>query len=78
MKVIRLVKKAKKGHKEALLELIMAQQDDYYRLALSYMGNPHDAMDAMEEMIVILYEKMGQKEGSVILQLEQNHPCQSL
>ncbi|MCM3638586.1 RNA polymerase sigma factor [Sporosarcina luteola] len=60
MKVVRLVKKAKKGHKEALLELIMAQQDDYYRLALSYMGNSHDAMDAMEEMIVSLYEKMGQ------------------
>nr|WP_269135955.1 RNA polymerase sigma factor [Sporosarcina cyprini] len=43
-----------------MLELIMAQQDDYYRLALSYMGNAHDAMDAMEEMIVSLYANMGQ------------------
>lgn len=60
MKVVRLVKKAKKGNKEALLQLIMEQQDDYYRLALTYMGNPHDAMDAMEEMVVSLYERIGQ------------------
>ena len=60
MKVVQLVRKAKKGNKKALLELIMAQQDDYYRLALSYMGNAHDAMDAMEEMIVSLYANMGQ------------------
>ncbi|MEK3933737.1 sigma-70 family RNA polymerase sigma factor [Sporosarcina sp. FSL W7-1349] len=60
MKAVWLVKKAKKGNKEALLQLIMEQQDDYYRLALTYMGNPHDAMDAMEEMIVSLYEKIGQ------------------
>ncbi|MBB4825025.1 RNA polymerase sigma-70 factor (ECF subfamily) [Sporosarcina luteola] len=60
MKVVQLVRKAKKGNKRALLQLIMAQQDDYYRLALSYMGNPHDAMDAMEEMIVSLYANMGQ------------------
>ncbi|WP_042351639.1 sigma-70 family RNA polymerase sigma factor [Bacillus massiliigorillae] len=60
MNVVRLVKKAKKGNKEALLQLIMAQQDDYYRLALTYMKSSHDAMDAMEEMIVILYEKIHQ------------------
>ncbi|WP_301109927.1 RNA polymerase sigma factor [Sporosarcina sp.] len=55
MRIARLVKRAKKGDKEALLQLISEQQDDYYRLALSYMGNSHDAMDAMEEMIVSLY-----------------------
>lgn len=55
MRIARLVKQAKKGDKEALLQLISEQQDDYYRLALSYMGNSHDAMDAMEEMIVSLY-----------------------
>jgi RNA polymerase sigma factor (sigma-70 family) len=60
MNVIRLVKKAKKGNKEALLQLIFAEKDDYYRLALTYMGNEHDAMDAMEEMIVKLYEKLDQ------------------
>ncbi|MEB1808917.1 MAG: sigma-70 family RNA polymerase sigma factor [Bacillaceae bacterium] len=60
MNVIRLVKKAKKGNKEALLQLIMAEKDVYYKLALTYMGNSHDAMDAMEEMIVALYEKIDQ------------------
>nr|WP_318281162.1 RNA polymerase sigma factor [Paenibacillus bovis] len=58
MAVSRLVKKAKKGNKEALLQLIMKQKDDYYRLAYSYMGNEHDAMDAMEDMIVRLYENI--------------------
>ncbi|MCH1624146.1 sigma-70 family RNA polymerase sigma factor [Fredinandcohnia quinoae] len=60
MNIVRLVKKAKRGNKEALLQLIMAEKDDYYRLALTYLGNEHDAMDAMEEMIVILYEKINQ------------------
>ena len=60
MKVVRLVRKAKKGNKEALLQLIMDQRDDYFRLALTYMGNTNDAMDAMEEMIVSLYENVHQ------------------
>ncbi|WP_064094034.1 sigma-70 family RNA polymerase sigma factor [Rossellomorea aquimaris] len=54
------VKKAKKGNKDALVELIMNQKDDYYRLAYVYMGNEHDALDAMEEMIVQLYENIHQ------------------
>jgi RNA polymerase sigma-70 factor (ECF subfamily) len=60
MNVRRLVKKAKKGNKEALLQLVLAEKDNYYKLALTYMGNSHDAMDAMEEMIVKLYEKIDQ------------------
>lgn len=60
MNVVRLVKRAKKGNKEALLQLIMAEKDTYYRLAFTYLGNTHDAMDAMEDMIVRLYEKIDQ------------------
>ncbi|WP_432352915.1 sigma-70 family RNA polymerase sigma factor [Sporosarcina sp. A2] len=60
MRIVRLVKKAKKGNKDALLQLINEQQDEYYRLALTYMGNPHDAMDAMEDMIVSLYQSIPQ------------------
>lgn len=60
MHIERLVKKARRGNKEALLELVMAQQHDYYRLAYTYVGNEHDAMDALENMIIILYEKIGQ------------------
>ncbi|MCR8644222.1 RNA polymerase sigma factor [Paenibacillus sp. N1-5-1-14] len=60
MKLARQVKKAKKGDKEALLQLIMAEKDAYYRLAYSYMKNEADAMDALEDMIVKLYEKIEQ------------------
>ncbi|KOP68513.1 RNA polymerase subunit sigma-24 [Bacillus sp. FJAT-18019] len=60
MNISRLVKQAKKGNKEALLQLVMADQDAYYRLAYSYMGNEHDAMDVMEDMIVSIYEKIDQ------------------
>jgi len=55
---INLVRKARAGDKEALLALIMLQKEDYYRLAYTYMGNDEDAMDAMEDMIVIIYEKI--------------------
>ncbi|KUP06694.1 ECF subfamily RNA polymerase sigma-24 factor [Bacillus coahuilensis m2-6] len=58
MSIERLVKKAKKGDKHALLELISNEQDSYYRLSYSYLGNESDAMDALEDMIVILYEKI--------------------
>ncbi|MFF2089376.1 sigma-70 family RNA polymerase sigma factor [Paenibacillus sp. NPDC058174] len=64
MNVSRLVKQAKKGNKEALLQLILDDQDAYYRLAYTYMGNEHDAMDAMEDMIVTLYEKIDQLQKS--------------
>lgn len=60
MNVVRLVKKAKRGDKEALLQLIMSQKDTYYRLAYSYTGYKEDALDAMEDMIVILYEQVQQ------------------
>ncbi|GAA0309155.1 RNA polymerase sigma-70 factor (ECF subfamily) [Gracilibacillus halotolerans] len=52
------VKKAKKGDKEALLQLILAKQDDYYRIAMSYMKNKEDALDVLEDMIVRLYENI--------------------
>lgn len=53
-----LIKQAKQGNKESLLKLVMAQERDYYKLAYVYMKNPDDSMDAMQDMIVILYEKI--------------------
>ena len=53
-----MVKKAKQGDRETLLQLIMQQKEDYYKLAYVYMKNPEDALDAMEDMIVILYENI--------------------
>ncbi len=51
-----LIKQAKRGNKESLLKLVMAQEMDYYKLAYVYMKNPEDSMDAMQDMIVILYK----------------------
>lgn len=53
-----LIKKAKQGDKDALLQLIMNQEQDYYKLAYTYTGNQEDALDALEDMIVIIYEKI--------------------
>lgn len=53
-----MVQKAKQGDREALLQLIMQQKEDYYKLAYVYMKDPEDALDAMEDMIVILYQNI--------------------
>src|SRR5690554_5286237 len=53
-----LIKKAKRGDKEALLQLVMDQKDDYYKLAYVYLKNPEDSMDVMQDMIIILYENI--------------------
>lgn len=58
METEELVKKARQGDKEALVQLIMTKKQEYYKLAYVYMRNPEDAMDAMEDMIVILYENI--------------------
>ncbi|WP_041701738.1 sigma-70 family RNA polymerase sigma factor [Gottschalkia acidurici] len=55
-----LVKKAKKGDKDALVKLIMAQKEEYYKLAFVYMKNKEDSLDAMSDMITILYENIQQ------------------
>lgn len=66
METEALIKQAKQGDKDALVQLIMAQKQDYYKLAYVYMRSPEDAMDAMADMIVILYENIGRlkNEGS--------------
>lgn len=60
MNISKLVKKAKHGNKEALVKLIMHEKQSFYKLALVYVGNEHDALDALENMIVILYRKIEQ------------------
>jgi len=66
MNVAKMIKKAKKGNKNALVQLIMHEKDTYYKLAFTYMGNEHDAMDALSVMIITLYEKINQlKDGAV-------------
>lgn len=52
------IRKAMAGDKEALVSLIMARENEYYRLAYIYMKNREDAMDALEDMILIIYKKI--------------------
>lgn len=52
------VKKAIKGDKEALLYLIMKEKDDYYKLAYFYMKNQYDALDILQEMIIVVYKEI--------------------
>lgn len=54
-----LIGKARAGDREALIRLIMERQEEYYRLAYVYTRNREDALDALADMIVILYENIG-------------------
>lgn len=58
MEVIDLVEKAKKGDKEALIQLVMQKKEEYYRLAYVYTGNKEDSLDALQNMIVILFDNI--------------------
>ena len=53
-----LVKRAKKGDRDALIELIMDQGDNYYKLAYVYLKSEADSMDALQDTIVILYNNI--------------------
>jgi len=58
MDIVDLVERAKKGDKEALIQLIMQKKEEYYRLAYVYTGNKEDSLDALQEMIVILFDNI--------------------
>lgn len=53
-----LVRRAIKGDKEVLLKLIMDKKDEYYGLAFIYMKNKDDALEVLQEMIVVLYKEI--------------------
>jgi RNA polymerase sigma factor (sigma-70 family) len=55
---ILLVESAKSGDKEALVNLIMERKNEFYKLAYVYTDTKEEAMDAMEDMIVILYQQI--------------------
>ncbi len=41
-------KRAQMGDKTALLELIMHQKNEYYKLAMVYLRSESDALDAIQ------------------------------
>ncbi|MCO5388458.1 MAG: RNA polymerase sigma factor [Desulfosporosinus sp.] len=54
----QMIKRAKMGDKEVIIELILRQKQDYYRLAYTFMKNQDDALDVMEDMILKVYENI--------------------
>lgn len=58
MEINELVRKAKSGDQDALVQIIMNEKEEYYRLAYIYTQNREDALDALEDTIVILYKKI--------------------
>ena len=53
-----LVRQARTGDKEALIQLVMDRKNEYYRLAYAYTGNREDSLDALQDMIVILFDNI--------------------
>lgn len=58
MDVRKLVSQAKAGDKDALLDLIMAREREFFGLSYVYMRNEQDASDVLQDMIVILYTRI--------------------
>ena len=54
-----LVKKAKKGDTDAFAQLIRMNAQSMYKVAWAYLKNEEDAADAIQETILICYEKLG-------------------
>jgi RNA polymerase sigma factor (sigma-70 family) len=58
-----LARRAADGDREALSALVRRLQDPMYRLALRFLGNPHDAQDATQEVLVRIVTHLGSFEG---------------
>lgn len=58
MEDVVLIERCLEGDKDALVELISRYKDEYYKLAYIYMKNEHDAMDALEDMILTIYQNI--------------------
>lgn len=59
MDTASLLKLARSGDKDALVALIMAEKDEYYRLAYTYTGNREDALDCLQDMTVRVFDNIG-------------------
>lgn len=58
MDIAALVRQAGAGDKEAVLRLVMDRKDEYYRLAYVYTGNREDSLDALQDMIVLVFDNI--------------------
>ncbi|MFC4559599.1 sigma-70 family RNA polymerase sigma factor [Virgibacillus kekensis] len=60
MDELKLIKKAKKGNKDCLEELLILHGDQLYRTAYLYVRNREDALDAVQETSYKAFLSIGQ------------------
>lgn len=58
-----LARAAADGDRDALSRLVAEVQHPLYRLALRFLGDPEDAADATQEVLVLVVTRLGQFEG---------------
>ena len=58
-----LARRAADGDREALSALLRELQDPMYRLALRFLGDPHDAQDACQEILIRIVTRLDTFEG---------------
>lgn len=61
--VDELAQRAADGDREALADLVRELQPPMYRLALRFLGDPDDAEDACQEVLVRIVTRLGTFEG---------------
>lgn len=54
-----LIRKAKKGDKDAFCRLMDLQMQSMYKVARAYLKNDEDAADAIQETILSCFQKIG-------------------
>jgi RNA polymerase sigma factor (sigma-70 family) len=59
----RLARRAAEGDRAALSQLVREIQHPMYRLALRFLGNPDDAQDACQEILIRIVTRLGTFEG---------------
>jgi RNA polymerase sigma factor (sigma-70 family) len=58
-----VARRAAEGDRVALSELVREIQHPMYRLALRFLGNPDDAQDACQEILIRIITRLGTFEG---------------
>lgn len=54
----RLVKRAQNGDADAFVQLMEANRQNMYKVAICYVNNPEDAADVIQDTILTAFEKL--------------------
>lgn len=55
-----LIQRARQGDAEAFAALMEARKQSFYKIARSMLGRDEDVADAVQETVLICFEKLGQ------------------